>query len=367
MDKLQELRQKLVNLKTEVRNLNNEGKVDEAAAKLEEMRKIQQQIDVEVALQEEEKRDLEAKKRKKEEEGRAKGSGKPKETSEFRSIVKNIMGVEMSDEERAAIKTSDNAAVIPDEFVNQLIEIQNGYGALKKYVDVITVTKNNGTIPVVDLEQNELLTVVEGDDITDGKLVTTDVKYTCNKIGLIQSLTSELLDDAEVEIESLVKKNFAVKATQSENARIMKVIKDNAKTVTATDYEDIEKTIDGAKPTVKAGLVTFCNTAGYVELKNKKDNEGRPLNLITVVNGVEMFHNKPIEIVDDSLVTLSEGKTQIFYVLNPKEAVKYIERKGVTVAKSTEAGFVDDTVKLRILERGTAVCGSSRSVSVIEL
>ena len=58
MDKLQELRQKYKNLTDEIRALNNEGKVDEATAKLEERKKIQQQIDVEVALQEEEQREL---------------------------------------------------------------------------------------------------------------------------------------------------------------------------------------------------------------------------------------------------------------------------------------------------------------------
>ena len=50
-----------------------------------------------------------------------------------------------------------------------------------------------------------------------------------------------------------------------------------------------------------------------------------------------------------------------------KEAVKYIERKGVTIARSTEAGFNNDTVKLRILERMDAVKGSARSIKKLEL
>ena len=50
-----------------------------------------------------------------------------------------------------------------------------------------------------------------------------------------------------------------------------------------------------------------------------------------------------------------------------KEAVKFIVRKGVTVARSVEAGFNDDTIKLRVLERLDVIKGSKRSIKKIEL
>lgn len=51
------------------------------------------------------------------------------------------MGEETTTEERANIKSVDNAAVIPKQFVNKLIEIQKGFGSLKGLCDVIPVTK----------------------------------------------------------------------------------------------------------------------------------------------------------------------------------------------------------------------------------
>ncbi|MCS4463342.1 phage major capsid protein [Clostridium botulinum] len=84
------------------------------------------------------------------------------------------------------------------------------------------------------------------------------------------------------------------------------------------------------------------------------------------MNGVEYFHEKPIITVDDILLPVSEGKTQVFYVANMNEAVKYCDRKAVTIARSTEAGFKDDTVKLRILERFVPVLGAKRSIKKIE-
>jgi HK97 family phage major capsid protein len=278
------------------------------------------------------------------------------------------MGKETTVEERATITSTDNAAVLPKEFVNKVIEIQKGFGSLKGLCDVIPVTKNEGTIPVVDLDQNEMAEVAEGEDIVDGTLVTTDVPFKCAKVGLIQSLSSELVDDAEVEIESLVKKNFANIATAKENTKILKVIKDNATEITGTtDYDGIETAIDTSLPSVKYGLVTLTNVTTYAYLKNKKDSQKRPLNLITEINGVEYFHGKPIVCVEDTLLpVVTAEKTYIAYVANMNEAVKYCERKGITVARSTEAGFKDDTVKVRILERFIPVKGSSRSIKKIE-
>ncbi|HBJ1646328.1 UNVERIFIED_ORG: capsid protein [Clostridium botulinum] len=360
---LKELREKLEAKKVEVRNLNSANKIDEAETALKEVRSLKKQIKVQEELEEDEKRDLEEQKKKKEEK-RDKDLTK---INEMRSITKHIMGTEMTAEERATVKTSDNAAVLPKQFVNQLQEIKKGYGSLKEICDVIPVTKNEGTIPVVDYDQNELAEIAEGEDIVDGTLVTTDLTFKCSKVGLIQTLSSELVDDAEIEIESVAKTNFAEISVAKENKKIMKVIDDNATVVEATDYTTLENIMAKALPTVKVGLITLCNVEGYALLKNMKDKQGRNLGLITDVGGTEYFNGKPIITFDSSLVKMTEGKTCLFYSLNGKEAVKYPERKGVTVARSTEAGFKDDTIKLRILERFSVVKGSIRSIKKIEL
>lgn len=358
---LEELRQLLEQKKVEARGLL-ETDVAKAEEVMKEVRELKKKITLMEEIEAEEKRDLERQRDKKNNE--VEETNMP--INEMRAITKSIMGKELSEEERANIKTTDNAAVVPKQFVNQLQEIKKGFGSLKEYCDVITVTKNEGTIPVVDLDQNTLPDVSEGDNITDGTLVTTELTYKCKKVGLIQSLTSELVEDAEIEIESLVNKNFAEITVVTENTRILKVLKDNATEVESPkDYSDIQMTIDKSVPAVKYGLVTFTNTDGYAYLKNLKDNQNRPLNLVTEVNGKYYFHNKELVVVDDTLLTATPSK-KIFIVANPKESVKFIERKGVTIARSTEAGFRDDTVKLRILERLDVIKGATRSIKKIE-
>lgn len=358
--KLEELRQLLNEKKVEARGLL-ETDLSKAEEIMIEVRELQTQIKLLEEIEEDERRSFE------EQRQNNKGKGdKDMAVNEMRAITKKLMGVEMTEEERATIKTSDNAAVVPKQFVNQLQEIKKGYGSLKEYCDVIPVTKNSGTIPVVDLDQNTLPEVNEGDNIVDGTLVTTELPFDCKKHGLIQSLSSELIDDAEIEIESLVNKNFAEIVTVCENTKIMSVLTTNAQEVVgATGYEDIEETIDSALPGYAAGLATYTNAKGFAYLKNLKDKDGRPLNLVIEVNGKYYFHGKELVVAEDTLLTPSSG-THIFIVANAKEAVKFIDRKEVTLARSTEAGFKDDTVKIRILTRFGVVKGPTRSIKKIE-
>ena len=361
--KLEELRQLLEKKKIEARGLL-ETDLTKAETIMSEVREIQKKIALLEEIEEQEKRDLENQRNKKNKE---KGNDNMA-VNEMRAIVKKIMNKELTAEERATVVSSDNAAVLPKEFINQLQEIKKGYGSLKELCDVIPVTKNEGTIPVIDYDQNELSDIAEGSDIVDGTLVTTDVPYKCKKVGLIQTLSSELVEDAEIEIEGLAKKNFTEIAVTKENKKIMNIVNTNAKVVEATDYTDLEDVMAKALPAVKSGLITLCNVEGYAYLKNMKDNDGRSLNLITNgPDGREYFNGKPIITFDSSLVQLTELKTKLFFSINMKEAIKITERKGVTIARSTEAGFKDDTIKLRILERFDVVKGSARSINKIEL
>ena len=160
--------------------------------------------------------------------------------------------------------------------------------------------------------------------------------------------------------------DFAEGAIAIENEEILEVIKSGATEVEeATDYEDVEKAIDSLVPSARAGAITITNTAGFVYLKNKKDALGRKLNLITYVDGVAMFNNKPIVELSDALVTASHGKL-IYYVANVKEACKFFDRKGVEITKSTEFLFNKNQDCLRAIERFDVVKGATRSIKKIE-
>lgn len=353
--RIQELMKLIAEKKEEVRKLTGAKDLENAKKGMEELRAYNDELAILQELAENEKRDL-----------INQGGKAPKATiSEFRALTKFVMKQELTPEERSLIKSSEHAAVLPKQYIDKLQEIKKGFGSLKEYCDIIPVTKNEGTIPVVDLDQNSLEEIGEGDAIVDGTLVTSDKAFKCKKHGLIQTLTSEVIEDAEIELLNLVEKNFAEIVTVAENSKILKIIKDNAEAVTAEDHTDISKTMDKALPSVKAGLVTVTNTAGYAYLKNLVDSNGRNLNLITEIGGKYYFNSKELAVVDDELLPAASGKN-VFYIANIKEAVKFCDRKAPTIAKSTEAGFTNDTVKVRILERFDVMAGVTRSLKKIE-
>lgn len=360
--KIEELRQQKAEKVEEVRKLNQENKIEEAEKLLEEVRSLDKQIKITEELEAEEMRDLQSQKAKKEERGDVK---KMEKVNEMRALVKTVLKKEMSEEERAVVKTTENAAVLPDQYINRLQELRKGYGSLKELCDVIPVTKNSGTMPVVDLEQNEMKDVLEGDDIVEGALVTTDMTFSVSKVGLIDKLSTEVVEDAEIDIQNTVEKNFMEIAIRKENVRILNAINTGATAITGTDYTALEDCMATALPSVKAGLVTLVNVEGYAYLKNMKDGQKRPLNLITTIGDQEYFNGKPIYVFDSSLITSSEGMTKVFYSVNAKEAIKFFDRKGITIARADK--FENDTKMIRVLERFDVKAGTTRSIKKLEL
>lgn len=360
--KIEELRQRKAEKVQEVRKLNEENKIEDAEKLLEEVRGLDKQIKIAEELEADEMRDLQQQKINKEERGDVK---KMEKVNEMRALTKAVLKKEMSEEERAVIKSSDNSAVLPDQYINKLEELRKGFGSLKQLCDVIPVTKNEGTMPIVDLEQNEMKDVLEGDDIANGDMVTTDMSFKCSKVGLLDVLPSELVEDAEIDIQNTVEKNFMEIAIRKENVRILNAINTGATPEVATDYTTLEDVMAKALPSVKAGLVTLANVEGYAHLKNMKDKQGRSLGLITDNGGVEYYNGKPIITFDSSLVTPGEGMSKVYYSLNMKEAIKFFDRKGITIARADK--FENDTKLIRVLERFDVKTGTKRSIKKIEL
>ena len=356
---IEELRSLWEKLKGEARQLNTDGKLDEAEAKIDEMREVQRKIDNLIALEDNERKNIIS-------NGNEIGSNE--NVDEIRSFTKKVLHLDMTEEERAVVKTTDNAAVLPSQFINQLESYRDGFAPLKGDCDVIPVTTKSGSKPTYNADQNgKLKNIAEGDAIEDGSMVTSPISFEVKKVGIKVQLSSELVDDAEVEIEAAVKDTFAESAVMTENYNIIKVLDDNATAVTdATDYTAIENAMALSKPSVRNGLITYVNEAAYADIKNKKDKNGNNMNLITVgANGVEYFNNRPIKEFDSSFVTPSEGKKCVIFVANPKEAVKFFDRtNGVTADK----WYDHDTQvnKLAVTERIDIKIGNKRSIKKIE-
>ena len=353
-----EIRQNLEAKKGEVRSLYNEGKIEEAENALEEKRKLEKQLKVAEELEEEEKRELEKQKEQRKEAEKV-GERKENKELEYRALVKHMMGKNLTEEERAAITTSNvnsnTGAIIPSEFINKVDLIRSGYVTLKNYCDVIPVTSDNGKMPTSDLDE-ELADLEEDKELVESMLDTKEIEYKVKDLGLLKSVGNSTLEDSAVAfIDGMLAPNFAVASVNKENKMVCSVVNTNSSAVTVgadTKVEDVlAKTISKEVPTIKAGLVIITNGEGYSYIDNLKDATGRKDDRVTERDGKLFFKNKEvIEMADKTLPALSASKTMVFYVVNLK-TVKFFDRKQVEIARSTEAGFTANKTLVRAIER----------------
>lgn len=340
----------------EKRDLENAEKIEK------ELKESKRFLQFEIEQEEEEKRGLIK-------QGKGKKRVVDLKGQELRSLVKIMLGKEVTQEERSLVTLEGNGGLVPEQFINQLEVYRQGYPSLKKYAHVLPVTSKTGKMPVATIGQNKLAKLTSDEAIPEGAMVTDKVLYDVQDYGKFIPVEKDLTEDAAVNlISNVLMPDFAEAAIASENDEIIKIIKDSAgKVINGTSYEDINKAMDKMVPAAKAGLITVTNTEGYSYLKNQKDKVGRNLNLIETINGVEYYNKKPIVVLDDETVTATGKGNLVFHVANIREVVKFFDRKQVLIEKSTEYLFNKNQDCFRAIERFDVKKGNNRSVKTIEI
>ena len=350
MKTIKELREKIVTLQTEVRNLTNDEKYDEAETKLEEIRKLKKEIKLLEEVEENERSLLLTQKQPQQSSFRNNNSDSK---MKLRSVVKFAMGKQLSDEEREAVLVKDNLAAIPEEYVNQLQVLKDGYPSLKKYCHVVPVTSKSGRMPFVKVGGKRLSKLTDGSVIPSGTTSKVEqVKFDIDDFGDITPVSNDLTDDEVVDIvENVIKADFAESAVNTENDEIMSIVNASKTDITGKDYSDIEKTIDTIVPNARAGVVVITNTNSYGWLNNLKDKNDNKLNLIDEINGKYYFHKRElIELSNDDIQPTTEGN-YVFYVVNLYALVKFFDRRAYSLAISDQYLFGNNQKALRVLER----------------
>jgi HK97 family phage major capsid protein len=273
---------------------------------------------------------------------------------EYRAIAKLVLKREIKPEERALVTVADNAAILPDQFINQLQVLRKGFPSLKRFCHVIPVTGKSGSMPFASIGNNKLSKLTSGSPIPEGEKATEDIKFSVDDYGKIIPIENSLTDDEVVGlIQNVITPEFAEASVLTENEEILAIIKANATAISgATSYEDVEDAMNGTLPSLRSGIVTLTNLSTYVYLKSLKDKEGRPLNLVTqLADGTEIFNGKPLIVMDDADVAPTTPGEMIFYVTNIWALVKFFDRKGYTIATSSEVLFKYNQTAIRVLER----------------
>lgn len=346
MKKIDELKQLKASLVEEIRSLNADvSKVEEAEAKMEELRKINKQIDVQSELDKSEENEVGTKMENRDIQ---------KSETELRSVFyKAVAGKNMTQEERALVQSlvnEDGGYLVPQDIKTQINELKRQYKSAKMLIDVVPVGTESGSFVVEDTSTMTGLVNFDDDNtgLAEAQPKFRNVEYKVDNYGVITPVAKSFLQDETANFMSYLSKHFARKAILTENTQIFAELKRGKTPTSISEINDIKKIVNvDLDPAIKAMSVVIVNQTGFNRLDKMEDLNGRPMlqpdpsdstKMLLLGLPVHVFSNK--ELAGDTIIigAISEG-------------VKFFDRGVYEVAVSAEAGFTKNQMVARVVER----------------
>lgn len=382
--KLKALLDKINSKKTEVTDLAEKGKLDEAEKAKTELVDLQKQFDIlKDVLPEEETAIPENK------------AVKPEKITEPVSVPKNVHVVQTEDHD--AVHEFANAArhlfmnvdktnnegtgadggyVVPQDIQTFINKFKEAEFDLTQFVDSENVTTNSGRRTFQTRSQLTGFTQVgEGSKIAqaDGPQFSI-LEYTIKKYAGFLPVTNELLNDSDQNITNVITEWIARQDVATRNAIIIAILKTFA-TAAIKDSKDIKKAVNvtlGSKFAGSVAIYTNDDGLNYLDSDdNFTDKNGRslitpdlqtPMQMIFAAGGQKI----PIRVVPNDILTTDTTTTQgssiiPVFIGDLKEAVKLFDRQKVTITNSNVAvagnfnAFDQDMTLFRAIDRLDAV------------
>jgi phage major capsid protein, HK97 family len=363
MKKSTEIKQQMATVRKDLEGLQAAETWDKAEMKAKELMDLSREYQVQAALEQADFKNF-----------------TPEATSVSANLVQNKSAVNrifnklvlgrgaLSDEEKQIMNAAGSPGMVesndgkggylvPTEQFQQISELRRAYVSLKSYCMVRPAGSKEGKQPTMGEEDGKLIafdeiTKINTDDLDFGQLA-----YKIKSYGDIIPVSNELLADSDVSIMDLIGQRFVKKAINTENDKILSIIK----TLAAEQYEDykgiqtvLNKVLD---PAISATAGIFTNQSGYDYLDNLVDAQKRPLLTQSLADPTQyVFKGRKIIMLKDSLLandtTTTAGTTYAPFVIGSMaDAIHFFDRAGVEVAVSTEAGFTTYATMIRAVER----------------
>ena len=353
MTKSQEMRAKLSTMKGECQAFLDGGKAAEARAKMDEIREMNDMIDMQEELEAEEKenfRDSAA--------GRMQEARQRDAVAEFADAARNYFKNAMTEG-----TNKDGGYTVPEDISTQVKNYREEFFDMTQYVNVEKVSTKSGARTYQKKKTVTGFQVV-GEGTAIPGLAQPEferIAFTIAKYAGIIPVTRELLSDSDANIVRIIMRWFGRNSAVTRNNLIFNIIK--AKTqVSIGSMNDIRTALNVTlgsvyKPTSKI----FLNDDGLNYIDGLVDGQGRPLlnpdptapaqlrfrvgtNVIPIVN------------VPNAFLPTVEGVAPII-IGDLKEGITLFDREQLSMSRSDEASvtgfnaFAQDGTLFRGIER----------------
>lgn len=378
MKKSIELKQKMTSLQAEIKALNDAGKVDEAAAKLADLKKVGIEYQAAVAMEAA--------------EGVGMGGAFPLNHAGTQDLakmhnaafVKAVMGRQMTDEERAYAMTlrdtigtpgqaegtpEKGGYLVPAEQMNKILEWRRTRISLKNDCDVIPVTTATGYVPSADTETGKLTNFDEISDITQADETFGRIAWKLSSYGTIVPISNELLADNNVDLVSFISRRMAFMGVNSENDAIFKIMAATTLSQTGTDYKAILKALNTKlDAAIAQNSKIYVDSIGFDYLDEAEDKNGRPLLTPSYADpSAKVLRGHPVVVLPSLLSTGSTEKAVSLYVGSLSDGVKFFDREGVSIAMDASAGFTQNKTLLRAIERFDVQAADPKAIAKVTI
>ena len=352
MKKSVELKKELETLRNEITSLKDSGKIEEAHAKLNSLKDLENRIkeaETEEALT-----------------VMNKGDKVPlgtKEKMDVNRIYNRVLlGKSITEEEKqflnaagtpGQVESTDGKGgyLVPVEQFETIKELRRNLVALKEYCNVLPVHSFKGTMPIEKDGTGELIAFEELNEIGKSDIDFSQVTYNVADYGDIIPVSNTLLADETANLTAYIGKRFTKKATNTENKKIVDLLK----TLTpkpAADYTVVNTALNvDLDPAVSANAIVITNQTGFNFLDNLVDKQNRPLLELNLQNTTQkIFKGRKIVVLPDTLLPMNTTKAPVF-VGDLTEFATFFDREGLELAISKEAGFTKNATYIRAIER----------------
>ncbi len=368
---LRELARAIEAGKAEARKLLNEGKLDEAEAKTNEVRDLQRKFSIMQVTEEEEREEEER-------EGMPLAPPAPAQpiTDERRmELLERYLRFRATPEEIRELKRGhevrdlntgvpgDGGVLIPDNYMAEIVKSIEVVNSVRQLVRVTPVSLPTGTAPKRITEAGRLNNLDEYGEIQKtASPQYGSIKYSLHKYGDYMPVSREMIEDPVFDILEEVREWFADLARNTENYQVFygSGISDPLGILNSSDYTTVAA---GADITISA-LRKFAlkigkgywktskwimNTDAFLVLQDIVDGEGRSILHEDPKNDFEYrLLGRPVEIWDE--IETKAGKTHILFG-DFQKGYRMFARKPFELATSAEAGFLTDSTYIRGIER----------------
>lgn len=357
--KLLELLDKINAKKQEVKNLVDEGRLEDAKKEKEELKNLQEQFDL--------LKDLE--------DGEVNRMNQNVQNNTAASVQKKDSIKEFADAARRGFRNSmnegtqaDGGYTVPEDIQTQINTYREAKASLIDLVDVENVTTNKGSRTYKKRSQQTGFTKVgEGGKIPGGKTPQFErIDYEIEKYAGYFPVTNELLEDSDANISGTLITWIGDESRVTRNKIVLEVVNEKDKTA-FKGLDDIKKALNiTLGQAFKATSQIVTNDDGLQYLDTLKDNDGnyvlqpnpaQPMEMVLCAGATRV----PIFVVPnaDMPSDTKTAKTRKIPMIvgDMKEAVKFFDRKQLTIMTSNIAtagtlnAFEEDLTLFRAIER----------------